>query len=277
MAGMTKRPAEAASAEYQNARNEAGGMRLALLGHGRMGHAVEAVAREAGHEVVAIFDGPGEPTAGALRDAEVAIDFTTPDAAPANIRAAASLGVDMVVGTTGWYDRMAEARRAVEDAGTGLVWAPNFSLGVHLFFRIARAAARLADTLDGYDVYVHEVHHRHKVDHPSGTARRLAEILVAELSGKDRWAEAPPEGAPDPTTLWVGSSRTGEVPGTHWVGIEGPDDALELRHTARGRAGFARGALTAAAWIRGRPGFHDIDDMLAERFGGTGRVAPGGR
>lgn len=246
-------------------------MRLALLGYGRMGRVVEAVAAEEGHEVVARIDEAGAVTRDALGDAQVAIDFTTPDSALPNIRSASSLGVDLVVGTTGWYDCMDEARRAVEEAGTGLVWAPNFSLGVQLFFRLVRHAGRLADALGEYDVFVHEVHHRHKVDRPSGTARRLAEILVEALARKERWAEGPPEGAPEPEVLWVGSSRAGEVPGTHWVGLEGPDDGIELRHTARGREGFARGAVAAAGWIHGRKGFYGIDDMLAERFGEPGR------
>ena len=241
-------------------------MRIALLGHGKMGHAVEAVAREQGDEVVAILD-PAGASRGSLADAEVAIDFSTPEAALPNILEASSLGVDLVVGTTGWYDRIEEARAAVERAGTGLVWAPNFSLGVQLFYRIVREAGRLVDALEEYDVFVHEVHHRHKVDHPSGTARRLAEILLESVARKQRWEEAPPAGAPAGEVLFVSAARAGEVPGTHWVGLEGPDDGIELRHTARGRTGFARGAVAAAHWVRGRKGLHGIEEMLADRFG----------
>jgi 4-hydroxy-tetrahydrodipicolinate reductase len=240
---------------------------LALIGYGRMGREVEAAAKAAGHEVVAVVDDTAGATRGALAEAQVAIDFTLPDAALDNIRKVSGAGLDMVVGTTGWYDHLDEARAAVNAAGTGLVWAPNFSLGVQVFFRLARDAGRLADALDEYDVYVHETHHRHKVDHPSGTARRLAEILVETLARKERWAEAPAAGAPETNTLWVGSTRSGEVPGTHIVGLEGPDDTIELRHTARGRGGFARGAVSAAAWIQGRKGFFGIEEMLADRFG----------
>ena len=243
-------------------------MRIALLGYGRMGRAVEAVALEEGHEVVARIDSARGVSAAAMADAEVAIDFTTPEAAVPNIRGASSLGLDLVVGTTGWYEQIDDARRAVEEAGTGLVWAPNFSLGVQLFLRLARHAGRLVDALEEYDVFVNEVHHRHKLDHPSGTARKLAETLVEALARKARWAEGPPEGPPDPSVLWVGVARAGEVPGTHWVGVEGPDDAIELRHTARGRTGFARGAVAAARWIHGRRGFFGIEDMIAESFGG---------
>ena len=244
-------------------------MRLALLGYGKMGREVEGVAIAGGHEVVAVLDDAAGATRGSLGDAEVAIEFTTPASAVANIHRAAEAGLDLVVGTTGWYDRMDEARSLVEKAGTGLVWAPNFSMGVQLFLRLAAEAGRLVDALEEYDVAVHETHHRHKVDHPSGTAIRLAETLLAQVGRKARWAETPAEGAPDPSTLCVSSSRVGEVPGTHRISIEGPDDSIELRHAARGRRGFARGAVLAATWIRGRPGIYGIDDMLAQRFGET--------
>jgi 4-hydroxy-tetrahydrodipicolinate reductase len=243
-------------------------MRVALLGYGKMGHEVEATCRAQGHDVVAVVDDRVGATRGSLEDAEVAIDFTTPDAALSNILKVSTLGVDLVVGTTGWYNRLDDARAAIEKSGTGLVWSPNFSLGVQMFVRLAREAGRLVDTLDEYDVSVHEVHHRHKVDHPSGTAIRIADVLVDSVGRKKSWKAGPPDGAPDPQVLWVTSSRTGEVPGTHLISVEGPDDSIELRHSARGRGGFARGAVAAAAWVRGRKGFFGIDDMLSERFDG---------
>jgi 4-hydroxy-tetrahydrodipicolinate reductase len=242
-------------------------MRLALIGYGRMGHAVEAVAGERGHDVVARLDQGDAITRESLASAQVAIDFTLPHSLVDNVRAVATAGTDLVIGTTGWYDRTDEVRKAVEDGGIGAVWAPNFSLGVQLFFRLAREAARLVDALDEYDLHVHEEHHRHKVDHPSGTARTLAEIMVAGVARKTAWREGPAEGAPDPATLWVTSARVGDVPGTHDLALEGPDDSILLRHVARGRTGFARGAVSAAEWVNGRTGFHSIDDMLADRFG----------
>jgi 4-hydroxy-tetrahydrodipicolinate reductase len=242
-------------------------MRIALLGYGKMGREVEAAARAQGHEITAVLDDAAGATRGSLEDAEVAVDFTTPDAALGNIQRACALGLDLVVGTTGWYNRLDEAKAAVNRAETGLVWAPNFSLGVHLFVRLAQQAGRLLDALEEYDVAVHETHHRHKVDHPSGTAIRLADVLVDAVGRKGRWEAGPPEGRPDPDVLWVTSSRVGEVPGTHVVSLEGPDDSVELKHTARGRSGFARGAVAAAAWIRGRKGVYGIEEMLAERFG----------
>jgi 4-hydroxy-tetrahydrodipicolinate reductase len=241
-------------------------MKLALLGYGRMGREVEAAATSAGHEIVTVFD-PAGTTRGYLEDAEVAIDFSTPDSAISNIGRCCDAGVPVVVGTTGWYARIDDAKAAVAKAGTGLVWAPNFSLGVQLFLRLAERAGRLVNGLDEYDVGVHEVHHRHKVDHPSGTAIKIADALVSNIERKERWEAGPPNGKPDPSVLFVGSSRVGEVPGTHHIWLEGPDDTIELRHSARGRGGFARGAVTAAEWIKGKKGFYSIDDLLKERFG----------
>lgn len=245
-------------------------MKIALVGYGRMGRTVEEVATERGHEIVARIDPLldfTEVTFEALSGADVAIEFSVPGAAAANVSALAEAGVDAVVGTTGWHSALDEAARAVRSAGTGLIHAANFSLGVYLFMKLVDRAGRLADALDDYDVHVWESHHRHKVDHPSGTAIRLADLLVDRLERKSRWAEAPPGESADPRVLYVASHRAGETAGTHVVGIEGPDDRIELRHEARNRRGFARGAVTAAEWVRGRVGVFTLDDMLAERFG----------
>lgn len=242
-------------------------MKLALVGYGRMGREVDALARNAGHEVVATL-GPGDDvTRETLADAEVAVEFTRPAAAPDNLTALARAGVAAVCGTTGWYQELPRVRAAVQTAGTGLVFAPNFSLGVALFTRLVREAAARVDALEDYDVFLHEAHHRHKLDHPSGTARVLADDVVRAMTRKAAWREAPAQGAPDAETLWVSVTRAGEIPGTHVLGLEGPDDRIELRHEARTRAGFARGALEAARWIQGRAGVFTLDDFLLDRFG----------
>ncbi len=247
-------------------------MNVALVGYGRMGRAVEETCREKGHEVVLRLTSESNPggeglTADALADVDVAIDFSHPDAVVRTVSRVSDHGVDLVVGTTGWLERLDEVRREVEGGRIGLLYAPNFSLGVQLFFRLARAAGRLADGLEEYDVHVSETHHRHKVDHPSGTARHVAEILLEEIGRKGRWEERLPDDGPvDPAVLQVAAVRAGENPGTHAVALEGPEDRLELRHEARGRGGFARGAVAGAEWIRGRNGVFTIDDMLAERL-----------
>ena len=242
-------------------------MKLALIGYGRMGRAVEAAAAESRHAVVARLDLGDRIDGKSLAGADVAVDFTLPDAVADNVSAIADAGVDLVIGTTGWYERMEDVAALVRSAGVGCLWSPNFSLGVHLFFRVAAAAGDLADALGEYDVHVHEMHHRHKVDRPSGTAVRLAELLVGRLRGKRSWRGGPPEGAAAPEILWVSSTRAGEVPGVHEVGLEGPSDSIVVRHTARGREGFARGAVSGAEWVHGREGFFSMDDMLAERLG----------
>jgi 4-hydroxy-tetrahydrodipicolinate reductase len=245
-------------------------VKLALIGYGRMGHAVEAAAGARKHEIVARLDQGDTIDRKTLAGAQVAIDFTLPTEVVDNARRVGDAGVDLVIGTTGWYDRMDEVGTAVRTAGIGCVWSPNFSLGVQLFLRLAAAAGKLADALDEYDVYVHEAHHRHKVDHPSGTALKLADVLLGSLSRKSSWRESPPQGAErpvDPDVLWVSVTRAGEIPGIHEVGLEGPADSIVLRHTARGRDGFARGAVAGAEWVHGRKGFFSVDEMLAERLG----------
>ncbi|MEE8521302.1 MAG: 4-hydroxy-tetrahydrodipicolinate reductase [Gemmatimonadota bacterium] len=247
-------------------------MRLVLIGYGRMGHAVESVAGERGHEVMARLttadniDGAAL-TPERLADVDVVIDFTRPDAAPRNIERAAGCGVDVVVGTTGWYEQLGRVRKAVESAETGLLYAPNFSIGTQLFFQLARQAARLAERVGGYDAYVLEAHHRHKADHPSGTALRLIDILLEELSSKTRWELGPGKGTVDPSALQVTAIRGGENPGMHSFTLDGSDDRIEVRHEARGRAGFARGAVAAAEWIHGRKGVFTLDEMLADTLG----------
>jgi len=244
-------------------------MKLALVGYGKMGRAVEGVALENGHEVVARIDptlGTSDIDSETLGGAELAIEFTAPGVAVDNITALAAAGVNAVVGTTGWHERMDEATAAVNSAGTGMVHAANFSLGINLFFRLARVAAKMADALDEYDVHIREAHHRHKIDHPSGTAVTLADILIEELARKESWSAALPDGEPHPQVLYVASERVGETAGSHLLGLEGPDDRIELRHEARTRAGFARGAIAAAEWIRGKSGVFTLDAMLAETF-----------
>lgn len=248
-------------------------MKLALIGYGRMGHAVETIARERGHEIGPIFDGPGDPdaagiTAQTLGSTGMAIDFSTAEAVRSNITRLAELGASAVVGTTGWEDDREAVESAVREAGTGLLHAPNFSLGMLVFTRIVAVGARMMNHLDQYDAALSETHHRHKVDHPGGTARRLAETLVRELDRKSRWsADLPADHAVDPDLLQVAVSRVGEVPGIHAVRFDGPDDHIELRHEARTRTGFARGAVIAAEWLEGRSGVFTMDDLMADLLG----------
>lgn len=248
-------------------------MKIALLGYGRMGREVESVALEAGHDIVLRVDVdagqadlPGDDHVDArLADADVAIDFSVASAVADHVARAGRAGTDVVVGTTGWEEDMDRVRRSVEESEIGLLYGPNFSLGAHLFFRLAELAGELAGRLGQHDVHLVEAHHRHKRDHPSGTAKHVADLLVRAVDVKERWEPGPAD--PDaPEVLQVTSIRAGEVAGVHLVGLDGADDRIEVRHEARGRRAFARGAVEAAEWLSGRKGYYTIDDLLDDRF-----------
>ena len=227
-------------------------LRIAIVGYGRMGRAVDALAAEHGCDVVARLDvednrdGAGIDSP-ALDGVEVAIEFSLADAVATNVTRLAARGIDVVVGTTGWDEQVAAVRRAAEGAGIGVVHAANFSPGVNLFAAIVERAAGLFARRDDFGAWIHEAHHAAKRDAPSGTARAL---------------EAAMRGAGYGAALDVASTRAGKMPGTHTVGFDGVFDTITLTHTARDRATFARGALEAARWVRGRRGWFTMRDVL---------------
>jgi 4-hydroxy-tetrahydrodipicolinate reductase len=244
-------------------------VRIALIGYGRMGRIIGGMAQEKGHEIAAIVDPYCEGclpeiTEETLGDAEVCVDFTQPNVAVENIRQVAALGRNMVVGTTGWYDRMDEARRAVEEGGVGLIWSGNFSIGVNALFRIIEGAARIFNRLPDYDVLAHEFHHRNKADSPSGTAKMIGRILLDNIDRKTELVYEMLDRRVEPHELHFSSSRGGAIPGTHLVAFDSAVDTIEIRHTARGREGFAVGAIMAAEFIQGRTGFYSIDDLMKD-------------
>lgn len=227
---------------------------LAIVGYGKMGRLIEQLAPEYGFEVRAKFTSRGNPrgqglTREALRGAPVAVEFSTPDAAPENVRRLAALGIGSVVGTTGWLDHLPAVRQAVEQSGAGMVWSPNFSVGVNLFFQIVAQAAALFARQPGYEAWGWEIHHAAKKDAPSGTLRKLAEEMLRA-------------GYARPVSL--SSSRAGAHPGTHEIGFDSPADTITLRHTARSREGFARGALRAARWVADKKGCYEFREILGE-------------
>lgn len=227
---------------------------LAIVGYGKMGKLVERLAPEHGFEVRAKFYGGNNAHAQALshetlRGVDVAVDFTTPHAAPENIRRLAELGVNTVVGTTGWLDQLPIAREAVEQGKTGLVWAPNFSVGMNLFIQAVAHAAALFAKQSEYEAWGWEIHHAAKKDAPSGTLKKLAEEMRAA-------------GYARPVSL--SANRAGGHPGTHEIGFDSTADTITLRHTARSREGFAHGALQAARWIAGKKGFFEFKEILSE-------------
>lgn len=224
---------------------------LALIGMGKMGRALATLAPERGFRVVAELDRERDDYAGisaeTLRGAQVAIDFTTPDAAAANARACAAAGCPVVVGTTGWYDQLPALSAEIERAGGAMLTAPNFSVGVAVFDRVVAEAAHLFAQLQGFDAHLIETHHAAKKDAPSGTAGALARTASAALG----------------RSIPVTSIRTGYVPGTHEIVFDAPFEQVRLVHVARDRRVFAEGALVAARWLVGRRGVYTMADVLS--------------
>ncbi|MCX7047863.1 MAG: 4-hydroxy-tetrahydrodipicolinate reductase [Candidatus Sumerlaeota bacterium] len=244
-------------------------MNLALFGYGRMGREVERAAAPAGHRIVATFDAKApdamfrEATVERLAEADVCVDFSAAAAVAANLKIACQARKAMVIGTTGWDKDLEEAKRIVAEAGTGMIHAPNFAIGVQTVFRVAGQCARLLDALVECDASILETHHRGKADSPSGTAKRLARILLENLRRKDTIVTEAPQRAMAPNEIHLVSQRLGAVPGTHVVSFDLGDEVIEIRHEARNRAIFARGAIKAAEWIAGKKGVHDFSELFA--------------
>ena len=227
---------------------------LAIVGYGKMGRLIEKHARDFGFDVRATFNSQNNPhscglTPEALRGIEVAVEFSTPSTAAENILWLAAAGVHAVVGTTGWLDQLPSVRDAVNRHDTGLVWAPNFSLGVNLFIQTVAQASSLFAKQQEYEAWGWEIHHAAKKDAPSGTLSKLAEAMRA--SGYSR-------------SISLSANRAGAHPGTHEIGFDSPADSITLRHTARNREGFARGALCAARWVAGKKGVFEFREILGE-------------
>ena len=225
-------------------------MRVLLVGHGRMGKLVEALAPEYDAEIAGVvdeFSGFGALAPGSIPPADVAIDFTTAAAFEANLPKLAAAGINVVVGTTGWAAKEAELRDVASRAGIGVLAAPNFSIGAILFGEIAARAGELLAHRTEYGAWVHESHHAAKIDAPSGTALALRQRL--EAAGYAR-------------PIDMSSTRAGHIPGIHTIGFDGPSDTVTLTHSVRDRGTFARGALVAARWLAGRRGWFTMHDCL---------------
>lgn len=224
---------------------------LAIVGHGKMGRLVEQLAPQYGFSVVARFTSSNIASLSAetLAGAATAVEFSTPAAAPENLRRLAALGARAVSGTTGWYDHLPQIRRSFEAAGSALLYGPNFSVGVNLFFQIAAQAAAAIATHPEYEAWGWEIHHFAKKDAPSGTLKKLAEeIRAAGYSG--------------PVNL--AANRAGSHTGTHEIGFDSPADTITLRHTARSREAYAQGALRAARWLQNKKGIFEFREIVSE-------------
>ncbi|MGD0500245.1 MAG: dihydrodipicolinate reductase C-terminal domain-containing protein [Bryobacteraceae bacterium] len=225
---------------------------LAIVGYGKMGKLIERLAPEYGFVVTLKLDefnnaGFEGLTPANFRGVDVAVDFSIPSAVQRNVEGIAALGVNIVLGATGWQEHYDAVKAAVEKRGIGLVWSPNYSVGVNAFFRLVTEAARLLAGQPEYGAWAWEIHHSTKKDAPSGTLLKLVDEM--KKAGYKR-------------PIDVSSNRAGAHPGTHEIGFDSAADTIVLRHTARSREGFVRGALKAAQWVIGKKGFHEFSEIV---------------
>lgn len=243
-------------------------MKLALIGYGKMGRMIEEIALSRGHKIVSIIDvdNVDDFSGEEFRSADVAIEFSAPTAAVDNILHSFAAGVPVVSGTTGWLASMPEIRKMCEEGKGTLFYSSNYSIGVNIFMSMNRKLAAIMNRFPQYAPSMKEVHHIHKLDHPSGTAVTLAEDLIVGVDRIGSWSE-PEEGKEiEAGTLEIAHERRGEVPGIHTVRWESDVDSIEMTHSAKSRRGFALGAVMAAEWLEGRKGYFTMRDMLPELY-----------
>lgn len=236
-------------------------MKAAIIGYGKMGREIEKILIERGHDVTLVIDtdNAADLNAANLAGVDVALEFTMPSTAYANIRTCIENATPVVSGTTGWTDRLGELQQLCREKGGALFYTSNYCLGVNLMFRLNRQLAAMIDRVGGYDAKIEEVHHTQKKDAPSGTAITLAEEIIDRIGTKERWVNRP---AADPSELAIASIREGTVPGIHTVTYTSADDVLTLRHEILNRRTLALGAVIAAEFLNGKRGVYTMDDLL---------------
>jgi len=236
-------------------------MKIALIGYGKMGHAIEEIAVAKGHEIVLTIniDNTADFTDEAIKNADVAIEFTGPETAFDNIMKCIENGVPVVSGSTGWLDRLKEVEDAVKDRDGAFLYSSNYSIGVNLFFEVNTYLARLMRDYPEYDVQMEEIHHTQKKDAPSGTAISLAEQILGNLGRKKDWVN---QVAANKDELSIISKRVDPAPGTHVITYTSDIDDIEIKHTAHSRKGFASGAVVAAEFLDDRKGIYSMRDVL---------------
>ena len=239
-------------------------MKIALLGYGKMGQEIERLAVKRNHEIVLIIDSLEDWQNEGIRlvEADVAIEFSTPQFVIENIHHCFDANVPVVVGTTGWNDHLEEIRRICSSRQQGLFYATNFSIGVNLFFNLNRHLARLMSKYHEYEISIEETHHIHKQDAPSGTAITLANDIIKNIGRKEKWVKEISEKSGE---LGIKSFRTENVPGTHIVKYESDIDSIQIIHTAKNRIGFALGAILAAEFLKDKKGYHEMKDLLSSQ------------
>ena len=236
-------------------------MKLALIGYGKMGKAIEAIALQRGHKIVATIDQPNldDFTKEKLAVADVAIEFTSPHSAYKNVKKCLSFGVPVVCGSTGWTDKLDELKQFNNEQQGGFMYSSNYSIGVNIFFEINKRLAALMAPHDMYEISIKEIHHTQKQDAPSGTAISLAEQVLKEIPRKKQWVN---NSSSKPEDLEILSFRINPAPGTHYVKYFSEIDYIEIIHAAHNRTGFATGAVLAAEFLKGKKGFFTMKDVL---------------
>ncbi|HRD56249.1 MAG TPA: 4-hydroxy-tetrahydrodipicolinate reductase [Parachlamydiaceae bacterium] len=241
-------------------------MKIALIGYGKMGKLIEKAALQEKHEIVARIDSKNKISEKSLNKADVCIDFSAPSHFIENMKELAALNQTVVAGTTGWYSQIDVIKDLVECSKIGFFYAPNFSIGVNIFYEIVKQAASLIHSFDNYDASGFEIHHHKKKDSPSGTAIELSRLLMNELKRKKEVVYTQIDEEIKPHELHFASVRGGQNPGQHTILFDSSEDTITLTHQARNREGFAKGALTAACWLQGKKGFYTMQDMIEEKF-----------
>ena len=236
-------------------------MKIAIIGYGKMGKTIEKIAIQKGHEIVLIINAApfSKQDVAKLKNADVAIEFSRPEAAYKNIKKCIKAGVPVVCGTTGWLDKKSKIIKLCKKHDGAFFYASNYSVGVHIFFEINKALATLMNQHPQYEIQLEEIHHTQKLDAPSGTAISLAKDILKKIDRKQKWTKLPNSTSTDLTIL---SKRIENVPGTHLIQYISPIDTIEIKHTAHSRLGFAIGAVNAAEWLLGRNGVFGMKDLL---------------
>lgn len=236
-------------------------MKIALIGYGKMGRIIEQVALERGHKIVCIIDvnNIADFESAKFKKADVAIEFSTPNAALSNILRSFAVGLPVVCGTTGWNKHLPALKKEINTNGHALFWSSNYSIGVSIFNAVNKYLAKLMNKFSYYNVSMTETHHAQKLDAPSGTAITLAEGIIENLDRKKQWTKTVQT---EPTDIAIKSIRKDEVPGTHSVSYDSDIDSITIEHKANNRHGFALGAVMAAEFLAGKKGFFSMEDML---------------
>lgn len=236
-------------------------MNIAIIGYGKMGRILEEIAVSRGHQItVKITSKEADFSPEVLKDSDVAIEFSVPQAAIKNIKKCFDAGVPVVVGTTGWFNELPQVSDACSQKNGGLFWASNFSIGVNMFFKINTLLAKLMNDQPSYGVSMKEIHHTQKLDSPSGTALTIAEQIIGNLERKSGWTES---NNPLSVQIPITAERIENVPGTHMVTYENDIDKIEIMHEAKGRKGFGMGAILAAEFMYQKTGVYTMSDLLS--------------